>query len=259
MIYALVIITALACIALALVGRRFFQHQNVRRIVQGMHHNIHSAEERTGTSFQDASSDRNENEGPRKSPRLCAIELQQVRTLLRDAEKAIAKQDLSAAEIHLIQALTIQPKARDVQARLARLYLDTKREKKAEALYRNIVQEIKTPALFANLGLACYQQKAYVDACEAYQEALNLDPRTPQRSADLGRACLAAHRFKEAAPLLKKACDRLSRNKPLHELLARCYLQLNDKEHAEEIYRWINKIDPRDELVKERLREFAQA
>ena len=55
-----------------------------------------------------------------------------------------------------------------------------------------LLKERDEVSFHANLGLAYYRQGKYVDACFAYQEALNLDPKNPARAAALGRACIAA-------------------------------------------------------------------
>jgi len=196
---------------------------------------------------------------PRKNPRISAIELQQVRSLTRDAEKALAQQKFDEAERLFIQALTINHDAYDVQAQLAKLYLLTDRDHKAEAMYRELLQHRDDVSYHANLGLAYYRQGKYVEACYAYQEALNRDPKTPERSAALGRACIAAHRFEEAAPLLEKAVARLTRDTSMLHLLAECYLQLGHADKAEEAYRRINKLEPYDESVKEKISALARA
>ncbi len=195
---------------------------------------------------------------PRKSPRTSAIELQQVRSFVHMAEKAVSQGKTDEAERLFIQALTVQPQAFDVQAMLAKLYLTTGRENKAEALYKELLTHRDEISLHSNLGLAYYRQAKYEEACQAYQEALNRDPQTPERSSALGRACIAARRFEEAAPLLEKACARLSRDTELLHLLGECYLQLGATEKAEDAYRRINKLEPYDEEVKAKLVSLAR-
>lgn len=172
---------------------------------------------------------------------------------MRSAEKEIALQHHAEAEHLLIQALTINPDSTDTQAELAKLYLTTGREAKAEALYKELVRKREDVSFFSNLGLAYYMQGKYVDACFAYQEALNRDPQTPERSAALGRACIAARRFKDASQLLEKATTRLSRDIELLHLLAECYVQMSENTKAEGVYRRINKIEPYNEGVKEKI------
>lgn len=253
MTYLIVFLAAFAGIVLLILGRLLLKNRLVRRFVRSVKNRCESAEERGASFTEERSIDR-----PRKNPRTSAIDLQKVRSLMRSAEKEIALQNFADAEHLLIQALTINPDTIDTQAELAKLYLTTKREAKAEALYRELVVKRKDVTFFANLGLAYYMQGKYVDACYAYQEALNVDPQTPERSAALGRACIAAQRFADAAPLLEKALARLTRDTELLHLLAECYVQLGDNTRAEETYRRINKIEPYNEGVKQKISALAK-
>lgn len=254
MIYVTVLFGSLLGICLILGGRVFFRHHAVRRFVRGIIRRTESAEGRGAVILEET-----KIEKPRKNPRISAIELQQVRSLTREAEKALAQLKYDEAERLFIQALTIHHDAYDVKAQLARLYLVTDRDHKAEAMYRELLLSHDDVSYHANLGLSYYRQGKYVEACYAYQEALNRDPKNPERTAALGRACIAAHRFEEAAPLLEKAAVRLSKNTGLLHLLAECYLQLGHADRAEEAYRRINKLEPYDEAVKEKISALAKA
>lgn len=251
--YLIVFFVALVGIIAILLGRTLLKNRGVRRFVRSIKTRFESADER-GAQFVEERT----IEKPRKNPRTSAIELQKVKALLRSAEKEIALQNYADAEHILIQALTVNPTATEVQAELAKLYLTTNREAKAEALYKELIQERSDVTFFANLGLAYYKQGKYVDACFAYQEALNLDPQTPERSAALGRACIAAQRYDNAAPLLEKALVRLSKDTELLHLLAECYVQMGDNAKAEEAYRRINKLEPYDEGVKQKISALAE-
>lgn len=253
MVYVFVLVGSFLGICLLLGLRLLLRQRMVRRFVRSIRQRLQSAEERGARLVAETPVHRSP-----KDPRTSAIELQQVRLLVRAAEKAIAQGKVEEAERALIQALTIQPQAHDVRAELAKLYLTTQRESKAEAMYRELLQHRDDVSFHANLGVAYYRQEKYVEACHAYQEALNRDPKNPDRSAALGRACIAARRFEEAAPLLEKACMFLSRDTELLHLLAECYLQLDVREKAEEAYRRINKLEPYDEDVKAKLQSIAE-
>lgn len=253
-IYAVVLIGSFAAIC-GLVGMRLILRQrSVRRFVRSMRQRFASAEERGVMVVEEKTVAK-----PRKSPRTSAIELQQVRTLMRAAEKEMSQGKIDEAERSLIQALTIHPAAHDVRAELAKLYLTTDRDNKAEAMYRELLTARDDVSFHANLGLAFYKQGKYVDACHAYQEALNRDPKNPERSSALGRACIAAQRFDDAAPLLEKASAFLSRDTQLMHLLAECYLQLNQRDKAELTYQKIHKLEPYDEAVKAKIQAMREA
>lgn len=237
----------------AILGARvLMRNRALRKFVRNVRQRVHQAEERGVVFTEETVIERR-----RKDPRTSAIEMQQVRSLVRQAEKVIAQNRYGEAEALFIQALTINPQAYDVQAQLAKLYLMTDREAKAEALYRELLHHCEDVSFFANLGLAYYRQGKYVDACKMYQEALNRDPKNPERCASLGKACIAAHRYEEAVALLEKALQRLARDIELLHLLAESYLQLGQAAKAEEAYRRINRLEPYDEAVKAKLTELA--
>jgi tetratricopeptide (TPR) repeat protein len=254
MIYVLVFLVSALGILLLFGGRVLLRNRAIRRFVRSVKTRFTSAEERGAVLVDETRVVR-----PRKNPRTSAIELQKVRAFLRSAERALALQQFDQAEQFFIQALTIHPDSVDARAQLAKLYLTTNRPAKAEALYKELLLSREDTVFYANLGLAYYQQEKFTEACFAYQEALNRDPQTPDRSAALGRACIAARRYEEAAPLLEKAILRLSKDTELMHMLAECYLQLQMKDKAEEIYRRINKLEPYNEGVKEKLTALANA
>ncbi len=253
MLYILVFTISIVGIAALFGARVLLRNRAIRRFVRSIKQRFQFAEERGAVMV-----DEKPIEKPRKNPRASAIDMQQVRSLTHMAEKAIAQNKPEEAERLYIQALTIQPNAFDVQAQLAKLFLTTNRENKAEAMYKELLTHRDDVSFHGNLGLAYYRQGKYVEACQAYQEALNRDPQTPERSAALGRACIAARKFEDAAPLLEKATARLYRDTELLHLLAECYLQLGSTEKAEETYRRINKIEPYDEEVKAKLLSLAK-
>lgn len=253
MVYAFVFIGSLLGIVL-LVGLRVMTRQRtVRRFVRSVRQRFESAEAR-GAHIVDETP----VEKPRKSPRASAIELQQVRTLMREAEKAWKQEKPEEVERVLIQALTIMPEDIEVRAQLGRLYLTTGRENKAEAMYRELLQNRDDVSFHANLGLSYYRQGKFLEACQAYQEALNRDPKNPERTAALGRACIAAQRFDEAVPLLEKASTFLTRDTEILHLLAECYLQVGDRDSAEGSYRRIHKLEPYNEEVKAKIKAIKQ-
>ncbi len=251
--YIVVFFAALFGIVALFFGRFLLKNRAVRRFVRSIKNRFESAEDR-GFSL----SEERPVERSRKNPRTSAIELQKVKSLMKNAEKEIALQNVAEAELLFIQALTINPDSIETQAELAKLYVTSGREGKAEALYKELIAKKPEVAFYANLGLAYYMQGKYVDACYAYQEALNLDPQTPERSAALGRACIAAHRFTDAAPLLEKALQRLTKDIELLNLLAECYIQMGENTKAEEVYRRINKIEPYNEGVKQKISDLSK-
>jgi tetratricopeptide (TPR) repeat protein len=239
----------------ALLGLRLLLKQHsVRRFVRSMKQRLHSAQSREDGLMQETVVQKGTSNASMRSS-----DLQKVHTLVRQAEKTLAQQKTEEAEKIFIQALTIQPSAHDVRAQLAKLYLTTHREPKAEALYKELVHVKSDVSYYANLGLSYYRQGKYEEARLSYQSALEIEPKVPERQVSLGRACIASGHFEEAADLLQKASTVLSRNTDLLRLLADCYVQLQDRDNAKETYARINKIEPYDEEVKEKMLALARA
>lgn len=247
MIYIFVLFGSFFGICTILGVRVVLKNRNVRKFVRGVRLRTEKAQER-GMTMRET-----RVEKPTKNSRASAIEMQKVRSLLREAEKASARQKHDEVERLLIQALTLDPKSTEARAELAKMYLRTNANAKAEALYRELLSCSNDVSFHANLGLACYKQKKFEMACESYQEALNSDPRNPERAATLGRACMAAKRYNEAVELLEKAAERMARDTELLQILAECYERKGDLKGAEDAYYRIHRIKPYDEAVKEKL------
>lgn len=227
------------------------RNRSVRKFVRSVKQRADSAESR-GADWMKETMVKETRPTPRKS----AVELQEMRSLLRSADKAESQKKYDDAEKLYIKALTIVPDAVEAQARLARLYLQTNRAQKSVNLYLQILQEQEDVSYYANLGLGYYSLERYEEASQAYAQALAKDPANPDRMAALGRAYVAAHRLEEAAPYLEKAAARLSRDTELLSLLAECYRQLDDLENAKLTYMRLNKIEPYNEEVKQKLGEL---
>lgn len=251
MVYILVLFGSFFGICIILGMRVALKNRNVRKFVRSVTRRTAKAQKR-GLTMHETRIER-----PTKNPRASAIDMQKVRTLLREADKAEARRQYDEVEHLLIQALTLSADSLEARAKLAKLYLVTDRDAKAEALYREILGESNAVSIHANLGLACYKQGKYEHACISYQEALILDPKNPERAAALGRSCIAARRYRDATEFLEKACERLSRDTELLHLLGDCYEKLGDLKAAEDAYERIHRLQPYDEGVKQKLSSLA--
>ena len=253
MLYLLVLFGSFFGICAILGARILLRNHSVRRFVRGMTQRAESAKSKCPAPGEETRAPR-----PRRDPRMSAIELQKVYTLIRMAEKAEAQREFDRAEGLLIQALTITPGASDVQAQLAKLYLLTSKESKAEALYRDLLQKEDDVSFHANLGLAAFRQGKFAEACTAYKEALRHDPKNPVRHAAVGRACRAAGLLEDAAAALAFASSRLPRDTELLHELAQCCEAIGRNAEAEDAYQRINKLEPYNEEVKEKLVALAR-
>lgn len=223
------------------------RNRNIRRFVRGVKQRTEKAKQR-GLTMRETHVDKSVS-----NPRTTAVERQKARTLLREAEKSVARRRYDEAEKILIQALTTCPSSIEARAQLAKLYILGGRDAKAEALYRELLNESQEVSFYANLGLSCYKQSKFEDACEAYKKALDLDPKNPERAAALGRACMAAGRYADAVVYLERSVERLSRDTALLAMLGECYERLHQPHEAQEAYKKIHRLQPYDEVVKEKV------
>lgn len=248
MVYALVFIGSFLAIFVIVGGRVALKNRSVRKFVRSVKSRVKSAEERRIQLVQEYPVDK-----PNTNSRSTAIQLQKVRTLINAAERAEARGKLEEAEGCYIKALTAYPDAHEAHAQLAKLYLNMGRDKKAEAMYRELLAKIDDASCYSNLGLAYYRQGKFDRACAAYEKSLERDPQSHKRMAAFGRALFASERFGEAMEYLEKATARLSRDTELLRLLAESCEKSGDLEKAFEVYKKINKLEPYDEEVKGKL------
>ena len=251
-IYVIVLLGSFAGICAVLALRVLMRNRSVRKFVRSIKQRADNAESRGAVWMQETVVER-----PRVTPRKSAVKLQKMRSLLRSADKAESQKKYDEAEKMYIQALTVVPGAVEVQARLARLYLQTDRAQKAVNIYLQILPEHDDVSYFANLGLGYYALGKYQESCEAYAQALERDNANPERMAALGRAYIASQRIADAVPLLEKAVARLSRDTSLLQLLAECYEALNDADNDRQTYQRMNKLEPYNENVKKKLIELS--
>jgi len=253
LVYIFVLFGSFFGICAILGARVMLRNRTVRRFVRGIVQRSNDALER-GMNADEVKIER-----PAARTRASAVEMQKLRMLLRESEKVAMRGKHEDTEKLLIQALTISPKSVEARAKLAQLYLSMGREAKAEALYRELLLERDDVSFFANLGLTCYRLRKFEESREAYEAALQRDPKNPERMAALGRAAMAAGHYAEAAELLEKASERMARDTELLHVLGSCYEQMGDIQCAGDTYRRINRILPYDEAVKDKIAALAGA
>lgn len=251
MVYILVLFGSFFGICAILGMRVALKNRNIRKFVRGIRQRTEKARER-GLTMRETRIAK-----PSSNPRTFAVEMQKSRSLLREAEKMMARRQYDDVERLLIQALTVTPTSIEVRAHLAKLYLVMDRDAKAEALYRELLLEEVNISFHANLGLACYKQGKFGEACISYNNAFQMDSKNPERAAMLGKSCIAAKRYAEAIELLEFATERLARDVELLGLLGSCYEMLGNNPAAQEAYRKIHRLQPYDENVKKKLEVLA--
>ena len=254
MVYAYVLLGSLLVIFAVLSGSNLIKHRSVRKFVRSVRDRVKRAEERKNSSHEEVFVCRQVNEG---ACRVTSIQLQKARSFIHEAERSLARGKTEEAERLFIQAITSNPMAHDARAQLAKLYLTLGKDQKAEAMYKELLAYCDDTSCFSNLGLAYYKQGKFEQSCDAYHKALERDSANPNRQAALGRALFAGQRFSEASEYLEKASASMGRAGALLECVDDSFVKFGNQEKAAEAYRKLNRIEPYNEKVKERLEALA--
>ena len=170
---------------------------------------------------------------------------------MRHAEMAIAKKNLAEAKKYLIQAMSFADDEIAVALKLARVYLESGDLKRAEALYRKLLEEdSQNPEIYENLGKIMLKKKAYKEAIQAYVRAVELDDKDDQKFLALGKLYHLMMRYSVAAECFKRAAELRPREVNYLFLLADSCAADDDYENALFTYERILTIEPYNERAK---------
>lgn len=170
---------------------------------------------------------------------------------MRQAEMAIARKQFSEAKKYLIQAMSVADDERAVALKLANVYLESGDMKRAEALYRKLLEEdTENPEIYENLGRILLKRKAYKEAIQAYVRAVELDDKDDQKFLALGKLYHLMMRYSVAAECFKRAAELRPREVNYLFLLADACAADDDYENALFTYERILTIEPYNERAK---------
>ena len=170
---------------------------------------------------------------------------------MRHAEMAIAKRQFSDAKKYLIQAMSMTDDDYEVAVKLAQVYLESGDVKRAETLYRKLLEEnTDNPEVYESLGKIMLKKKAYKEAIQAYVRAVELDDKDDQKFLALGRLYHLMMRYSVAAECFKRAAELKPRDVNYLFLLADSCAADDDYENALFTYERILTIEPYNERAK---------
>jgi tetratricopeptide (TPR) repeat protein len=98
-----------------------------------------------------------------------------------------------------------------------------------------------------------YAQNKWQDAVDAYETALNLDPRWAEGYAGLGEALFSLNRSQESLSMLQKATKLDPENERPHALLGRIYQDAGRPDQAIQELEIAHRLQPSDREVTYRL------
>lgn len=170
---------------------------------------------------------------------------------MRHAEMAIAKRQFSEAKKYLIQAMSMTDDDFPVAVKLAKVYLESGDLKRAETLYRKLLEEnTDSPEIYESLGKILLKRKAYKEAIQAYVRAVELDDKDDQKFLALGKLYHLMMRYSVAAECFKRAAELKPRDVNYLFLLADSCAADDDYENALFTYERILTIEPYNERAK---------
>lgn len=170
---------------------------------------------------------------------------------MRRAEMAIAKSQFAEAKKYLIQAMSMTDDDYPVAVKLAKVYLESGDAKRAETLYRKLLEEdTENPEIYESLGRILLKRKAYKEAIQAYVRAVELDNKDDQKFLALGKLYHLMMRYSVAAECFKRAAELKPRDVNYLFLLADACAADDDYENALFTYERILTIEPYNERAK---------
>lgn len=180
----------------------------------------------------------------------------QFKLTLRKADMAMAKQQWQEAKRLLIQSISLTKDEIPISLKLATVYLESGDLRKAEALYKRLVEhDSANPAIFENLAKIYTKKKRFKEAVQAYVQAIELDPKDDKKLVGLGRLYHLLMRHSLAAECYRRAAELKPRDMDYLFLLADCCREDADYENALFTYEKILTVEPYNEKARNRAQD----
>lgn len=179
-----------------------------------------------------------------------------INDLLKKADQDIMAGDDDDALKTLIQVISLDENHRKGNELLAKLYLRAEKFKKAELIYKKLIEQHPfNPDYYANLGESFFQRRQFKASTRYYEEALNLDKNNPQRYISLGNLFLTKKDYSSALAYYLKAHKLNVRDVELMFLIVETCLNNTDPITAREYLHKILDYEPYNQQAKSLLGE----
>jgi tetratricopeptide (TPR) repeat protein len=155
-----------------------------------------------------------------------------------------------------VQALALDPAHADTQHELAMLYLNKQMYSAAAALFKQLAETLENPVHYSHLGFALFQQNAFEEARDAYQQALVLDPSRPQRYISLAQVYRSLQQPNLAVIAINKALEIDKENLDFLFLLAEIHNEMQMLQDCELVLKKILELDAENKEAKALLRKI---
>jgi tetratricopeptide (TPR) repeat protein len=179
------------------------------------------------------------------------FDLNRYKEEIRKADMAIAKKQWRDAKRYLIQAISLGKEELPVSLKLAKVYLESGDIRKAETLFRRLIEiEPRNPEVYENLAKILTKKKNYKEAIQAYVRAVEIDQSDDKKFIALGKLYYLLMRYSLAGECFRRAAELKPREVEYMFLLADACQLDEDFENALFSYEKILTIEPYNERAK---------
>lgn len=168
--------------------------------------------------------------------------------VLRKADVAIAKQQWNEAKKLLIQSISLTEDDTQISLKLATVYMESGDLKKAETIYKRLLDiHAGDPLIHENLGKIYTKKKQFKEAVHAYVQAIEIDSKDDKKMVALGHLYFLLMRHSLAAECFRRAAELRPREVNYLFLLADACKEEGDYENALFTYEKILTVEPYNE------------
>jgi len=172
----------------------------------------------------------------------------QYKLILRKADIAMARKQWTEAKKCLIQSLANSRDEFQISLKLAQVYLESGDVKRAEMLYKRLLEvDPNNASIYTNLAKIYTTKKYYKEAVQAYVNAIEIDDKDDKSLIGLGRLYRLMMRHSLAAECFKRAAELKPREVEYLFLLADSCREDDDYENALFTYERILTLEPYNE------------
>ncbi len=161
---------------------------------------------------------------------------------------AMAKKQWTEAKKCLIQSLALTRDELIVSLKLARVYLESGDLKRAEMLYKRLLDNNEdNPVIYQNLAIIYTKKKNYKEAIQSYIQAIEINDKDDKTLVGLGRLYKLMMRHSLSAECFKRAAELKPREVEYLFLLADSCKCADDYSNALFTYEKILTLEPYNE------------
>lgn len=183
-----------------------------------------------------------------------------INELMKKVDRDLMANDDEEAQKTLIQVLSLDVNHRKANELIARIYLRTGVYKKAELIYKKLIDMYPfDPNHYSNLGRCYFQRRQFSTASRYFEKALELDKNNSSRYIDLGHVYATRKDYQSALAYYSKAHRLNVRDVDLMFVIVEICLQNSDPIVAREYLHKILDYEPYNQQAKGLLGDVLRA